>query len=191
MRIPIIAACLLAGLAAAYTITAHASGPVTLPDLPGLGYSLSMQGNAQTGCNNYVVISGNGVTQDTLIGDLPPRCSTAQQEQDRIDALLAAFPPVPPTPTTTAPVTTTIIQTTTVQADPLPAVTITTPAETLPAVTVASPPVEHTVTETVVQTVTETVTEPATPPAATTLDPAWLIALAIRSQALNDTYGLT
>lgn len=185
MRVPIIAACLLAGLAAAYAVTAQATGPVTLPDLPGLGYSLSMQANAQTGCNNYVVIGGNGVTQDFLIGDLPPRCSTAAQEADRIAALLAAYPPAPPTPTTTAQTTTVYVTT---AAAPLPPVTTTValPAVTV-AVPVAAPPEVQTRTETVVQTVTVQASSNDTLAVA---EPGWLTALTVRSAFLNVVYGL-
>jgi hypothetical protein len=187
MRKLIIAAvCAACGLAAAFTLTARATGPVTLPDLPGLGYSLSMQFNAQTGCGNYVVVSGNGVDHEILIGDLPPVCSTDAQEQARIDALLRDFPPPG-----AAPVTTTVHDTTTAyvttQADPLPTVTVTTPADPAPTVTVIQPE-NHTVTETV--TVVETIAQTAAP-ADAPLDPPWLLALGIRSQALNDAYGLT
>lgn len=173
-RIAALTAALVAGLGAS-AFVAHADGPVTLPDLPGLGYSLSMQANAQTGCNNYVVIGGNGVDREILIGDLPPVCSTAAEEQDRIDALLADFPPMTATtaPATTAPETTTVYVTT--QADPLPAVTVSTPA-----VTVIQPET-HTVTETVTQTITMQAPEPT---------PEWLNALAVRSAALNALFGL-
>lgn len=168
-RIAALTAVLAAGLAAAFTLTAHATGPVTLPDLPGLGYSLSMQFNVQTQCGNYVVISGNGVDHEILIGDLPPVCSTAAQEQQRIDQLLRDFPPPG-----AAPIITTVHDTTTAYvttaADPLPAVTVTTPAAPAP-----------TLTETVVQTVTV-----SAPP----VDPPWLAALAVRSLGMNTIYQL-
>lgn len=182
-RIAALSAALVAGLAAAYITTATATGPVTLPDLPGLGYSLGLRVNVQDGCQNYWVLSGHGAPE-TLIGDWPPHCSTAADEQGRIDALLAAYPPVSATTTTAAPTVSTVYETTTVQASPLPAVTVTTPAETPLTVTITQP-VERTVTETVVQTVTVEAPPPVAP-----LDPPWLAALAARSAGLNELYAL-
>lgn len=168
MRKLIIAAvCGCLGLTAAYISTADATGPVTLPDLPGLGYSLSLQGNGATGCYLYVVIAGNGVDREIPIGDIPPGCVSADEQRARIDALLVAYPPVP-----TSVAVSTVRETTTVTA---PAVTV--QAAPPPAVTV---PVDRTVT------VVETVTAPA----AVAADPPWMVALAARSEAMNDVYGL-
>ena len=187
MRILIIAIIAAAcGLTVAIAI-ALGGNPVTLQDLPALGYSLGLRGEPVNGvyCYDYYVLSGNGAPE-TLIGDLPPACSSAAQEQARIDSLLANFPPPGAAPVTvTLPAVTVTVTTpavtTTVQADPLPAVT-------LPTVTVKE---IHTETVTVTETVVgPTVTGPTVTLAAPEIVAPWLVAISVRSAGMNLVYGL-
>lgn len=157
------------GLLTALLVTsATATGPVTIQDLPGLGYALSARGEL-TGrivCTNYWVIGGNGAPE-TLLGILldtnHPECvpTSADVMQQRIDRLVAAYPPIPTT--TSAPVAPTV----TLSATATVMTTITLTSTTASTVTVAAPTM--TVTLPVAYPVTVTVAAPAIAPVTVTV----------------------
>lgn len=148
------------GLLAALLLTSTGSaGTVTVQDLSGLGYSLSARGEriGAIVCTNYYVIGGNSAPE-TLLGILldanHPECKPTPDDvmQQRIDALLAAYPPQPPT---TAPPT------------PVPTLSPSTVTVTVPTTIMLSTTVTVATTTTVTSTVTERV--PVEVPVTTTV----------------------